>query len=55
MVSTKAAQSQFDAFFGSPLEQVYPEIFVATRNELGRNRHEIELIASERNDSRPRP
>ena len=36
-----------DAFFGSPLEQVDPEIFVAIRNELGRQRHEIELIASE--------
>ena len=47
MADTKAAQSQFDAFFGSPLEQVDPEIFGAIRNELGRQRHEIELIASE--------
>ncbi|MCV0396364.1 MAG: serine hydroxymethyltransferase [Rhizobiaceae bacterium] len=36
-----------DAFFNEPLESVDPDIFGAIRNELGRQRHEIELIASE--------
>ena len=35
------------AFFSEPLEQRDPEIFGAIRSELGRQRHEIELIASE--------
>ena len=35
------------AFFSEPLEERDPEIFGAIRNELGRQRHEIELIASE--------
>ncbi|MCO5159547.1 MAG: serine hydroxymethyltransferase [Mesorhizobium sp.] len=35
------------AFFSQPLEERDPEIFGAIRNELGRQRHEIELIASE--------
>jgi len=35
------------AFFSRPLEDTDPEIFGAIRNELGRQRHEIELIASE--------
>ncbi len=35
------------SFFSSPLEEVDPEIFGAIRDELGRQRHEIELIASE--------
>ncbi len=37
------ARSSFD----TPLEQSDPEIFGAIRSELGRQRHEIELIASE--------
>ena len=35
------------AFFTQPLEAADPEIFGAIRSELGRQRHEIELIASE--------
>lgn len=35
------------SFFTATLEQSDPEIFGAIRNELGRQRHEIELIASE--------
>ena len=35
------------AFFSTPLEERDPEIFGAIRSELGRQRHEIELIASE--------
>ena len=36
-----------DTFFTAPLADVDPEIFGAIRSELGRQRHEIELIASE--------
>ena len=36
-----------DSFFNTSLEEVDPEIFGAIRGELGRQRHEIELIASE--------
>jgi glycine hydroxymethyltransferase len=36
-----------DDFFNAPLEAIDPDIFGAIRNELGRQRHEIELIASE--------
>ncbi|SDP58879.1 serine hydroxymethyltransferase [Phyllobacterium sp. YR620] len=39
--------SNADTFFNAPLEEVDPEIFGAIRKELGRQRHEIELIASE--------
>ncbi|MGI9400109.1 MAG: serine hydroxymethyltransferase [Rhizobiaceae bacterium] len=35
------------SFFSTTLEESDPEIFGAIRNELGRQRHEIELIASE--------
>ena len=34
-------------FFTEPLETSDPEIFASVRSELGRQRHEIELIASE--------
>ncbi len=34
-------------FFNRTLEETDPEIFGAIRDELGRQRHEIELIASE--------
>ncbi len=34
-------------FFTEPLESSDPEIFASIRSELGRQRHEIELIASE--------
>ena len=47
MASQSAAQKTRDAFFETPLAEVDPEIFGAIRNELGRQRHEIELIASE--------
>jgi glycine hydroxymethyltransferase len=36
-----------DSFFTATLEQADPEISAAIRGELGRQRHEIELIASE--------
>jgi len=42
-----AASSHSDSFFSATLEEVDAEIFGAIRNELGRQRHEIELIASE--------
>ncbi|MCC6205541.1 MAG: serine hydroxymethyltransferase [Hyphomicrobiales bacterium] len=42
-----AAASTNDSFFTAPLSKVDPEIFGAIRSELGRQRHEIELIASE--------
>ncbi len=35
------------AAFNTPLEQADPKIFAAIASELGRQRHEIELIASE--------
>src|SRR5258708_30985474 len=36
-----------DSFFTATLEQADPEIAAAIKGELGRQRHEIELIASE--------
>jgi glycine hydroxymethyltransferase len=36
-----------DRFFNSPLEETDPDIFKTVCDELGRQRHEIELIASE--------
>ena len=39
--------SNLDTFFNAPLSEVDPEIFGSIENELGRQRHEIELIASE--------
>ena len=36
-----------EAFFTRPLADADPEIFGAITDELGRQRHEIELIASE--------
>jgi glycine hydroxymethyltransferase len=47
MAHATAVSSLPDSFFNTPLEQRDPEIFSAIRNELGRQRHEIELIASE--------
>jgi len=46
-MATAPASNQIDSFFETPLEAADPEIFGAIRNELGRQRHEIELIASE--------
>lgn len=42
-----ATKAYSDVFFNASLEDIDPEIFGAIRNELGRQRHEIELIASE--------
>jgi len=39
--------ANLDDFFNMPLEQSDPELFKPVRGELGRQRHEIELIASE--------
>src|SRR5438270_8590630 len=36
-----------DSFFSASLEQADPDIAAAIRGELGRQRHEVELIASE--------
>ncbi|KQZ13302.1 MULTISPECIES: serine hydroxymethyltransferase [unclassified Mesorhizobium] len=41
------AGNSTESFFSAPLEEIDPDIFGAIRNELGRQRHEIELIASE--------
>jgi len=42
-----AADSHRESFFGTTLADADPEVFSTIRNELGRQRHEIELIASE--------
>ena len=47
MATATASSNQFESFFGTPLADADPEIFDAIRKELGRQRHEIELIASE--------
>ena len=39
--------NDFSGFFTATLEETDPEIFRSIRDELGRQRHEIELIASE--------
>lgn len=39
--------SNLDRFFNTPLEETDADIFKSIRDELGRQRHEIELIASE--------
>ncbi|RWJ58749.1 MAG: serine hydroxymethyltransferase [Mesorhizobium sp.] len=44
---TLAAASTDDTFFTASLAEIDQEIFGAIRSELGRQRHEIELIASE--------
>lgn len=41
------SQTNLDSFFNKPLEEADSAIFDAIRQELGRQRHEIELIASE--------
>lgn len=45
--SRVAAAAGTDAFFNATLSQADPEIADAIRRELGRQQHEIELIASE--------
>ncbi|MBI1620413.1 serine hydroxymethyltransferase [Aquamicrobium zhengzhouense] len=47
MAIASAASADASAFFTQPLEERDPEIFAAIRSELGRQRDEIELIASE--------
>ncbi|HVW54518.1 MAG TPA: serine hydroxymethyltransferase [Rhizobiaceae bacterium] len=47
MATAHAASSQLDTFFNRNLADADPDIFGSIRNELGRQRHEIELIASE--------
>src|SRR5690348_3325292 len=47
MSNAAASSSTFESFFETSLADADPEIFGAIRNELGRQRHEIELIASE--------
>src|ERR1044071_4313651 len=46
-MSTNAVRASEDAFFSASLAQADPEIAEVVRNELGRQRDEIELIASE--------
>jgi glycine hydroxymethyltransferase len=47
MATAPAVQATASAFFSESLESRDPEIFSAIRKELGRQRDEIELIASE--------
>jgi glycine hydroxymethyltransferase len=47
MAIQSAASGSLESFFETTLADADPEIFGAIRNELGRQRHEIELIASE--------
>jgi glycine hydroxymethyltransferase len=47
MPATGAAAAKDDAFFSATLAEVDPQIAQVIRNELGRQRDEIELIASE--------
>ena len=47
MATATATSNEFESFFGTSLADADPEIFGAIRDELGRQRHEIELIASE--------
>src|ERR1700726_4346074 len=46
-VSSAKSASAPDSFFTAPLTEADPDIAAAIRGELGRQRHEIELIASE--------
>ncbi|KGF71210.1 serine hydroxymethyltransferase [Hoeflea sp. BAL378] len=47
MSNATSAARFADAFFNRPLADADPEIFGSIESELGRQRHEIELIASE--------
>ena len=47
MSATNAVAAKEDAFFSASLAEADPEIADVVRNELGRQRDEIELIASE--------
>ncbi len=43
----QSASMSLDRFFNGDLESVDSDVFNAIRGELGRQRHEVELIASE--------
>src|SRR5580700_11825822 len=45
--TSSASSSAPDSFFTAPLTEADPDIAAAIRGELGRQRHEVELIASE--------
>jgi glycine hydroxymethyltransferase len=47
MARDSAELQHLESFFGTTLADADPEIYGSIRNELGRQRHEIELIASE--------
>jgi glycine hydroxymethyltransferase len=47
MSNLKRDRDVFERFFSAGVEETDPEIFAAIRGELGRQQHEIELIASE--------
>jgi glycine hydroxymethyltransferase len=47
MSNLKRDRDVFERFFSAGVEETDPEIFAAIRSELGRQQHEIELIASE--------
>ena len=47
MSSSAKTASAPDSFFTATLAEADPEIAAAIKGELGRQRHEIELIASE--------
>jgi len=47
MANAAFSEAQADDFFSQPLEERDPDIFAAITGELGRQRQEIELIASE--------
>ena len=47
MATATAAQDGYASFFSATLAETDPDIARAIGNELGRQRHEIELIASE--------
>jgi glycine hydroxymethyltransferase len=47
LTESAAGQSSHSAFFTRSLEEADPELFGAIEKELGRQQHEIELIASE--------
>ncbi len=47
MTASPSTASAPNSFFSASLEQADPDIAAAIRGELGRQRHEIELIASE--------
>ncbi len=51
-MSNRATAAELDRFFNAPLEQVDPQVHASIRDELGRQREEIELIASENIASR---